>query len=303
MLRAGWLVLLALSASSAHGGTLDRVHAAGVLRCVAAPRPGFADAGGGLGFDLCRALTIAVLGPNGRTEFHLAASARDFDRVRDGAYDVAFVTADEVQTHHLAASLTPGPAVFIVGLAGLAHPGVTDLSGRTVCFMDGSAAHQALEAWAARTGTPLVRSGFQEAGEMQDAFDAHRCDAMAGEAAGLAAMRGDSAAPPGAHVLPPWGVMPVLAAASPADGAWASLVFWSLAATVQSERAPNPWRGDLPGADIPGLRPGWQADVLASLGSYGDMRRRALGGLSSLPVAPGLNALWPEGLLLPSGPR
>ena len=61
---------------------------------------------------------------------------------------------------------------------------------------------------------------------------------------------------------------------------------------LQSERAPNPWRADPPGTDLPGLRPGWQAEV----GSYDDLRRQA-------GILPGVNALWPEGLLLPSGPR
>ena len=83
----------------------------------------------------------------------------------------------------------------------------------------------------------------------------------------------------------------MFAATGTADGAWAGLAGWALAAIVQSERAPNPWRSDLPGADVPGLRPGWVAEV----GSYDDLVRRS--------GSPGANALWPDGLLLPSGPR
>ncbi len=302
------LVVALLAVASARAGTLERVRASGTVHCGAAARAGVADAAedgrvGGLAVDLCRALTIAVLGPEGHTVFRLYDSAADDAAIRRGEDDVSFLTADAVQEHDLAASLIPGPTVFVAELSALAQPGVTGLAGRTVCFMNGSPAHQALEAWAAHGGTAIIRSGYQEDGEMHDAFDARRCDAMAGEATELAAIRSEAPARAGTRILPPMGVMPVFAATPATDGGWASLAGWTLGAIVQSDSAPGPWRSDLPGIAVPGLRQGWQRDVASALGSYGDMTRRAIGEASPLDLRAGPNALWPDGLLLPSGPR
>ena len=310
MIRVLLLLAGAVLASPAvaKAGVLEQVKAAGVMHCGAASRPGVADPGedgrvSGLAVDLCRALAIAVLGPNGTTEFRIYGSARDYGAIRAGVDDVAFLTADEVREHGLAAGLIPGPVVYVAELTALARDGVSGLSGRTVCFMNGSAAHQALEAWAAHTHTPFIRSGYQEEGEMHDAFDARRCDAMAGEATELAELRGEAPARAASVILPPLGLAPMHALMPATDGQWAALVGWAMAAIVQSERAPSPWRGDLPGTQLPGLRPGWQAEVLAALGSYDDMTRRNLGRDSPLHLENHANAPWPEGLLLPPGPR
>jgi len=52
-----------------------------------------------------------------------------------------------------------------------------------------------------------------------------------------------------------------------------------------------------------GLRRSWQADVSTALGSYGAMLDRNLGARSKLGMRPGPNVPWPDGILLPPGPR
>ena len=308
MIRTLLLAALLAGPAAAQAGILDQVKAAGVLHCGAAARAGFADAAEdgrvtGLAVDLCRALTIAVLGPRGTAAFRIYGSERDFAAAPGRTDDVSFLAGEEVRSHGLAASLVPGPVVFVAELTALAQPGLSSLPGRTVCFMNGSTAHQALEAWAARTNTPFVRSGYQEEGELHDAFGAHRCDAMAGEATELADFRGQPPSRGAPTLLPAFAILPVRAASPASDGAWAALVGWAMEAVVESEHAPNPWRADLPGTDIPGLRPSWLADVSAILGSYDDMTRRHLGSGSPLGLVSHANALWPDGLLLPPGPR
>ena len=308
LLQPGLVLLVVLAAAPAWAGTLDRVTASGVLHCGAAARAGVAEAAedghvSGLAVDLCRALTIAVLGPAGRMEFRLYDSTLDYQSVGRGEDEVSFLTADTVQAHDLAASVIPGPTVFVAELSTMAQPDVSSLAGRTVCFINGSPAHRALEAWAARTGAAISRSGYQEDGEMHDAFDARRCDAMAGEATELADIRAESPTRAGARILPPLALAPVFAATPVADGAWAALAGWTLDAVVQSESSPSPWRADLPGTAIQGLRAGWQRDVASALGSYDDMVRRDVGEGSALGLRTGPNALWPQGLLLPAGPH
>ncbi len=96
------LTLLAVAAPArGQQPILDRVHARGAVACGASPRPGVADtdAAGkpiGLAVDLCRAVAIAVLGPDARIDFHLYESESAFDRVRRGEDDVSFLTDDEM---------------------------------------------------------------------------------------------------------------------------------------------------------------------------------------------------------------
>ncbi len=285
------LAALCLLAIPARAATLEQVRASGVLRCGAVERPGLAEPGedgrpAGAALALCRALTIAVLGPGGRTELQLHDTAAEAgEALRHGEDRVSFLSDGAAREAGVVAVAVPGPVVFVAALTVLAQPGVDALSGRTVCFMNGSEAHQALEAWAARTRTPLVRVGYQEEGELHDAFDARRCDAIAGEAAGLRAVRAEAPGRSGAHLLPPLGVVPVRALTSATDGAWSALAGWALGDAVQIERDPGPWRATLPAEDLPGLRPGWEREAAAALGD------RPAG------------ELWPEGLLLPSGPR
>jgi general L-amino acid transport system substrate-binding protein len=144
------LLLVAAAVPARAGQVLDLVRQERVLRCGAEPRPGVAavtDDGGisGLAVDLCRAAAIAVLGPEGRIAFRLYDAARDFDFVRDGTDELAFLSGAAIAAEGLAPLTVPGPAVFIeqvallVPQASAAHR-PEDLAGGTICLMIGSAA-------------------------------------------------------------------------------------------------------------------------------------------------------------------
>lgn len=319
-MRLGWFlagVLAVVSAAPAWtGGVLDRVRAEGIVRCGAGERPGFAWAGAdgrvaGLAADLCRAVAVAVLGPQGRVRFHLYGAARGYDAVRNGADDLFFLSGTEIVEEGLAPSVLQGPAVFIEALALMvpeasAARRLEDLAGASLCFMVGSGAQRALEAAAERQHVGFARLGFQESVEMLDAYDVRRCRAVAGEVTQLAAMRLDSGVNHlASRILPqPLALYPVLAATGTGDGQWAALVAWVMDALVLADAPRTAWRA--PGADalpLPaealGLREHWRDEVTAALGTYGDMVRRNLGAGSVLKLPPGPNAPWPNGLLLP----
>lgn len=304
LLLAG--VAVCATAGAVRAATLDRVRQANTLQCGAVAQAGMADAAEdgritGLAVDLCRAAAIAVLGPAGQIAFHLYDSAKDFDPVRAGTDDLAFLSAATLAEQGLAGATVPGPAVFVTELTVMTPPGRPALgSGGVACFMAGLPPHQALEAWATRTHASIARIGFQELSEMHDAFDSGRCDAMADEAGELAEFRAEAPNRAGATIQPALGVMPVYAVTPVTDGAWAGLMGWTLAAIVQSEAEPNPWRSD---PVVPGLRTGWAKDVVSVLGGYGDMLARNTGAGSKLGLPPRVNAPWPEGGLLPPGPR
>jgi len=97
----------------------------------------------------------------------------------------------------------------------------------------------------------------------------------------------------------------IIAVTAVADGAWAADVAWVFDALLLADAPAGAWQSTgkeaLPVRRLPGLRSGWQAEVVAAVGSYAAIVRRNL--TDRLGLAPGPNALWPAGLLLPPAVR
>jgi general L-amino acid transport system substrate-binding protein len=317
-LRLFLTVLLLAVASPAHaGGVLDRIHSAKVVHCGAVERPGIAQASSegaptGVAVDLCRAVAIAVLGPSAHVAFSIYESPHSYDSVRHGGDDLAFLTGGEIAEQDLTRFVLPGPTVLI-STVGIMVPETSpvrrlaDLSGQTVCLMIGSRAQRALESAAAMLHLAISRLTFEEDVEMLDAYNAGRCGAAVGEETYLADMRRE----PGvrrlaSRLLPdPMAADPLIAVTPQADGAWSAAVAWVIDALLLADAAADPWAAKqaeaLPARHPPGLRPGWRAEVAAAVGSYGTIIRRNL--TERLGLEPGLNALWPAGVLLPPSVR
>lgn len=304
-MRLCWRVgLLLLLAAPVQAQTLDRLRQANTLHCAAEPRPGFADrdddngAVTGLAMDLCRAIAIATLGPLGKVAFATPEGGNTFDAIRSGATEISFLSGGTITDQNLMAALLPGPVVFVdpIGLmvpldSPIRKP--RDIAGRTVCLMIGSAPQRALEAFVARAGIDIIRSTWREDVEMMDTYNSANCDALVETATRLQEIR----ATPSINRVrsrlldPPLALVPFLAAVPAGDSTWARLVFWTLNALISGEA--TPWRA-AQAVSLPGLREHWREDVHAALGSYADMRTRALGA-GAWPNAP-----WPEGVLLPA---
>jgi len=310
-MRWAWALLLAAAAlapgasspARAADAVLDRVRATGVVRCGAEERPGVAaptreEGIGGLAVDLCRAIAVAVLGPGGRVVFRLYDSDRDFAAVRQGEDDVSFLTGGAIAERQLAASILPGPTVFIERIAVMVPEtapihGIGDLEGRAVCLLIGSAAQRALEEAVKRNHLTVARLSFQEEVEMLDAYNVQRCQAVVGEATQLAEMRRTGGVNRlRSRLLPaPLALSPLVAATGVSDARWSALVAWVMDALILGDGPAFPTRGPLPG-----LRPAWQSEVRAEVGDYGAIVRRSL--TEALGLDPGPNAAWPDGLLL-----
>jgi general L-amino acid transport system substrate-binding protein len=288
------------------GPIVDRIKSSGVIRCGGVPRPGLvghaADGrAGGLYLDLCRAIGAALLGPDGRFEFHPYDSDHAFARVEDGADDLSFLDGSEIADHRLANKIVLGPAVYFVSTAAMVHDdsairGLSDLAGKSICFYQGANAHTHLERWMAAHGLSFVRMGYLEYGELYDAFNARVCDAEVGETGDLAAARlGDSAGPPSRILAEPLASFPVFAATPASDPQWTAIVAWSIYALQRAELAASPWAAaglDSLGVQGPelGLADDWAKRVVGAAGSYADIYARNLGERSRLRLPRGANA-------------
>ena len=316
-MRALWIAAALASlviASPAHAGSvLDRVRANHVVRCGATARPGLADGekGAGVFTDLCRAISAAVLGPTAPSAFNVYAADVDFDAVRNNTDDVFFLDATEVTAQHLAGKVLPGPTVYIETISVMVKDGdpakqLADLAGKPICFMLGENAQRNLEAWFAGHNLPFIRMGYQEDGEMTDAFNSGVCRGLAAETTTLAGLRvGGDGRPAGGRILPDTLTMfPILALTGTADAQWSAIVAWTMDTLIAADAPAQDWSAGgvdaLPLA-LPelGLPDDWQRQVIAAVGTYADVYRHHLGDASPFKLPPGPNASWRNsGLML-----
>ena len=263
--RCALACLLTLAAPlPAQAGAIERIRSEGVLHCGGVMRPGLAfpaadGAWHGLEVDFCRAVAVAVLGPQGRPEFHGYGSPRSYDAVRDGSDGVAFLTASEILAERLLPAVVPGRAVFYatVGvLAPEASPArrVADLAGQLICGEPGAGPERALAAWFDAHHLRLEFFPFQEAEEMQDAYYAGRCAAIVGQAASLAALALQAAADGRpSRILPDvLAAAPVMANTGRQDAGWSAVVAWTVDAVLRAETLGRPGPGG-------GAEPDWRS--------------------------------------------
>jgi general L-amino acid transport system substrate-binding protein len=277
-----------------------------MIRCGGVPRPGLVNrsatgAPSGLYLDLCRAIGAALVGPEGRIEFHPYDSDKAFARVADGADDLYFLDGSEIAQHRLAGAVTSGPAVYFVSTAAMVHgpaplQQLSDLAARSICFYQGDNAHLNLEAAMAGRRLDFVRMGYMEYGELHDAYNSGVCDAQVGEIGDLAAARLEEHSAPASRILTePLATFPVLVATPASDPQWSAIVAWSTYALQRAELPSTPWTpAGLKSLGIDGrdlrLPEDWTKRVVGAAGSYADMYKRNLGEGSPLKLPRGPNA-------------
>jgi general L-amino acid transport system substrate-binding protein len=288
------------------GPIVDRIKSSGVIRCGGVPRHGLVSqspdgAPSGLYLDLCRAVGAALLGGDGRIEFHLYDSDAAFARVMNGADDLFFLDGSEIADHRLAGAATLGPAVYFVSTAAMVHgPAsiheLSDLAGKSICFYQGDSAHLNLEASMAARRLDFVRMGYMEHGELQDAYNAGICEAQVGESGDLAATRLEEHSTPTSRILTePLATFPVFAATPASDPQWSAIVAWAIYALQRAELPPTAWTAaglgslGVEGRDL-WLPDDWAKRVVGAAGSYADIYARNLGEGSPLKLPRGPNA-------------
>lgn len=317
-------------ASTPSGPTLDRVHAAGTLRCglvgdeddySEADRHGDLTA---LGADVCRALAAEILGDAGRARFLTLRDEPDgLAAVRDGKIDVLFGATPNPVIGGLDHA-TFGPPIFFDGQGFLVSnrsgiKAVPDLAGRHVCFINASPPEQLLtDELEPRLKTPESNFPFSERGEMEVALLDGHCDAVTGDIswmanirAGFRERRQDFSILSGTISTDPF---------SPAyrddDRQWGSVVDWTVWVLLQAEAhgvtradvaamrtSPDPVARRIAGAtpwiaSSLGLTDDAFAHAIAAVGNYGEIFDRDVGQHSALQLPRGRNRLSEQGGLM-----
>ena len=309
--------------------TLDRIRKANTLTCgVDQAEAEFSttnDHGARLAFDqdLCRAVAVAILGAaaqvslKGYPDDHTAASA-----LLSGEVDlIPTLTADF--SHAAVTSLVLTRPVLYDGVGFLvpAKSGVSQavkLTGHKICLLAETEVEVGVRTWFAAHHLVFLPFPFQEEGEMEAAFVTGNCSAIAGDLTRLAQTRTSLGADPADFLLLPEVISsdPLASVYRASDANLGAIVRWTLEALIEAERlgvtsenvAAQAKTGDPAvlrllgvtheiGAPL-GLPNDWAAQVIHSVGNYGQIFDRDLGAASPMGLPRGQNGLSGQGGLL-----
>jgi general L-amino acid transport system substrate-binding protein len=330
-----WTAFLSILPSLASAGdTIKGVKSRGVLRCgVSEGILGFSlkdDSGGcsGLDADFCRAVAAAVLGDGQKVKFvPLVASAR-FPALKSGQIDLLSrnttwtLGRESILGTHFAGTLYYDGQSFMVPRSSEARR-PEDLAGATICVVKGSTHEQHLSDFFSARGlsfSPIVTESVLQA---KEAFFKGECQAYTADASNLAATRLEAPEGRDAYILMPDRISkePLGPAVNRGDEQWLTIVKWVLFALIEAEErgitrenvhairnsASDPAMMaflDQDGryAKALGIGPNWVVRAIETVGNYGEMFDRNLGGGSPLKLERGLNRVWTQGGLMYAPP-
>ena len=326
-------LLLLLATPLLAQATLAKVKATGQLTCgLNREEPEYSnlDAHGNRALfdvDLCKAVAIAVLGPNAR--FNVVPfpdEQASLAALKVGTVDL-IATATPSLTANAALDLAFGRIMLFDYQALMVNPALgvhapRDLAGKKVCFLAETDIEVRLQAWAAREKISFIPFPFQEEGEMEAAFLTNNCAAITADATQLAYERIAFRTKGRDYLILPDVIAkdPLATATRGDDRHWSALVNWVEEALVQAEEsgitaanvdamkstpdlALQLLLGAIPGIGKPlGLDDSWAARIIKGVGSYGEIFERDLGPATPMRLDRGLNRTWQNGGLMIAGP-
>jgi general L-amino acid transport system substrate-binding protein len=324
-LFAAFAGMISAGAAFAAPQTLDQLKTRGFLICgVNEGLPGFAavdERGAWSGFDVdfCRALAAAVFGDANKVKLMpLSADAR-FQALKDGKIDVLSRNSTWTMARETEFGLTFIGVTYYDGQGfmvprALRATSARDLDGAKVCVQRGTTTIDNLADYFSASGMSFAGVVSANTDESIKNYDAGLCSVLTSDLSQLYALRLRLRKPRDHIILPdviskePLG--PVVRGD---DLQWIGIVRWVHFAMLNGEelgvtsrnigqalasRKPEVMRlvgttGTF-GEQI-GLTNDWAANVIRSVGNYGEVFDRNLGAKTPLAIPRGLNQLWDEG--------
>jgi general L-amino acid transport system substrate-binding protein len=333
---AASLVLLAALPAVA-GSTLDHIRSKASLTCgVVKEEEDYSRAEdhgnrAALDLDLCKAVAVAILGE--QAKFVIQAVPDEpagMSALRAGKIDL-LATGSAILGNEGGNEADNEAATGLGFTRPLLYDGETmllkndpavrsarDLAGKKICFLIETGSETGLHAYAAREHISYIWYPFSEAGEMDAAFFAGNCSAIASDQTQLANIRGILRSRAAEYTILPdlFTKDPLAPVYRLDDPQFASIVNWTVEVLIQAEESgvtqknvdamsksddPNVrlllggWLGT--GSQL-GLSDTWGANVIRAVGNYGEIFERDLGAGSPLHLERGLNDLWTRGGLM-----
>ena len=333
-LALGCIGLIGATAASAQSPTIDAIVKRGELLCSGATvnSPGFAvvDAKGewsGLDVDICKALAISILGDEKKMKLVPVSFVQRFPALQGSQIDVIVKnTAWNLTRNTELGFMFSTPYLFtgngIMVYKSLGVTKGTDLDGATICTSAGTTLEKATAEFFTKNNKKYKLLAFENGNERDQAYLAHRCDAMVNGFEQLAAVRAFAASNAADHVILPDALGKEVqgAVVRQGDDKFLNVVDWTIFALIEAEELgitaanvdakksdPDPrvqkLLGVVPGVGKKlGLRETWAYEVIKKMGNYGEIYSRNLGANSAMKLDRRYNKPWNQGGVMYSPP-
>ena len=315
------------------GPTLDAIKARGELICgVRESAVGFAHqlADGkhaGIAVDICRAISIAILGDAAKVKFVPLQADKRFPALKAGEVDILVSGSTLTMTREIELGFE-FPAIYLYDGQSIMLPrklgkrSAKDLDGISICVTAGTTTERNLANYFRenkKTYKPVTMAKLED---LRAAFFAGRCDALSADSTALYAMRKAYATNPQDYLIVPelLSKEPLSLIVRSGDTQFGSIARWTFYAMVQAEedgitsknvdqmlKSEDPdirrLLGVKPGqGKALGLDDAWVYRIVKQVGNYGESFDRNLGANSELKISRGLNALWTKGGMMYAPP-
>ncbi len=330
-MRAFWLALAVFClAGSAQAGRLEQVKSRGYLNCgVFSGVAGFATVAkdgrySGFDTDICRAVAAAIFGTADKVKFTDVASVDAFRR--NPALDMVVRRLTWTVTRENPVGLIFGPIVYYDGQGFLVpkSSNVTSakqLAGKQICVQTGEGWGGNLRRYSQANALDLKSVYVSSRADGEERFFGSHCAAFSADKTMLGAIRADAEHPADYDILPEQiSKEPLAPLVRQGDDRFFQAVRWTVFAMIDAEELGVTSKNiaDMRGSSDPdtrallGVEPGtgkalglsdhWAADIIGSIGNYGELFARNVGPGSAIGLDRGLNRLWTDGGLLYAPP-
>jgi general L-amino acid transport system substrate-binding protein len=314
------------------GPTLQAVRERGHVICATSdPLPGFAQPGAegrwtGFDVDFCRAVAVAIFDDPNKMEFVALSGDSRFAQLQIGAIDLIARNAPWTmrrdtgyRANYVATSFFDGQAFMVPQALGAVS--AFELDDVSVCVLDGGEELANIREFFFATQASYSEVLYEDREDLAVAYRSGLCNAVSAPASWLNAIRRGLAEPATHRILPEriskGAFGPVVRAG---DDQWFDIVAWTLYTLINAEEAGVTSRNiaslsaakthrirrllGLEGSFGPGigLDPHFMANIIRTVGNYGEIFDRHFGPATGSSVVRGQNALWINGGLLYAPP-
>ena len=316
-----------LSSPTAEAGpTVDAIKKRGELICgVRESAVGFAHQlpdgkYAGIAVDLCRAISIAILGDAAKQKFVPLQADKRFPALKAGEVDILISGSTYTMTREIEHGFE-FPAIYLYDGQGIMLPSkvgkrsAKDLNGLSICVTAGTTTERNLANYFRENKRTYKPMPLPKLEDVRTAFFGGKCDAISADASALYAMRAAYAPNPRDYLIVPELLSkdPLAIIVRSGDPQFTSIARWSFYALVQAEEDGITAKNVdemLKTEDVEirrmlgvkegqgkalGLDDAWVYKMVKQVGHYGEIFDRNLGSGSQLKVSRGINALWTKG--------
>lgn len=319
-------------ATTASAQTLENVKKAGAIKCgVSQGVSGFSnpdDQGNwsGLDVDFCRAMSAAIFNDPDKVEYSPLSAKVRFTALQSGEIDVlarnttwTFSRDNSLGLEFVGVNYYDGQGFMVPKELGVSS--AKDLDGAAICTNTGTTTELNAADFFRTNDLSYTIVAFEKMDDVVAAYDAGRCDVFTSDRSALAAWR-TRLSKPDTHMLLPEVISkePLGPVVRHGDNHWGDIARWTLNALIVAEElgitsenvdqlmnSENPeirrflgQEGDF-GEQL-GMGTDWAANMIRSVGNYGEIFDRNIGPNTPLQLDRGVNALWNKGGILYAPP-